>query len=166
LVEAGVRFITINSSLSVSDDASWDLHGTPPFPDLTALQQRIAPAYDRAYSALIADLHDRGMLETTLVCALAEFGRTPKMNPAGGRDHWPHCFTVSFAGGGVQGGRVLGRSDAWGAYPDDRPVFPPEIVATIFYSLGIDPQSQLPAQSAAPRPLVDSGYQPLRELFA
>jgi uncharacterized protein (DUF1501 family) len=121
--------------------------------------------YDQGYSALIEDLYDRGMLDKTLVCNLAEFGRTPKINPAGGRDHWPQCWTVYFAGGGVQGGRVVGKSDEIGAYPVERPVKPAEIVATIYHSLGMDLETHLPGPNGRPFPLVDYGAQPIMELF-
>jgi uncharacterized protein (DUF1501 family) len=138
LVEAGVRFVTINTFLTVFDEITWDIHGTKPFTSIEGMKNIVAPMYDKAYSALIQDLDQRGMLDATLVCNLAEFGRTPRVNPAGGRDHWPQCFTCYFAGGGVQGGRVVGSSDPIGAVPADRPVEPADIVATIFHSLGLD----------------------------
>jgi uncharacterized protein (DUF1501 family) len=121
--------------------------------------------YDQAYSALLEDLVDRGMLENTLVCNLAEFGRTPRINPAGGRDHWPQCWSVYFAGGGVQGGRVVGRSDAIGGVPAERPVEPSEIVATIYRSLGLNLETKLPGPQGRPFPLVDFGVHEIKELF-
>src|SRR3954471_20459896 len=111
LVEAGVRFVTINTFLTVFDEITWDIHGSKPFTSIQGMKDIVAPMYDQGYSALIEDLFQRGMLDNTLVCNLAEFGRTPKINPAGGRDHWPNCWTVKFAGGGVKGGRVVGKSD-------------------------------------------------------
>jgi hypothetical protein len=165
LIEAGVRFVTVNTFLTVFDDVSWDIHGSKPFTSIEGMKQQVAPMYDQGYSALIQDLSQRGMLEDTLVCNLAEFGRTPKVNPAGGRDHWPQCFTVYFAGGGVQGGRVVGASDPIGAVPADRPTEPPEIVATILHSLGLDLEAHLPGPSGRPFPLVDFGYREIRELF-
>ena len=129
------------------------------------MKNDVAPMYDQAYSALISDLVERGMLEDTLVCNLAEFGRTPRVNPAGGRDHWPQCFTTYFAGGGVQGGRVVGRSDPIGGVPDERPCDPGNIVATIFKSLGYNLESHLPGPAGRPFPLVDFGKQPIDELF-
>jgi len=96
---------------------------------------------------------------------LAEFGRTPKVNPAGGRDHWPQCFTVSFAGGGVKGGRVVGKSDPVGGFPAERPVGPGDIVATIFHSLGLNHKAMLPGPAGRPFPLVDFGNEPIKELF-
>jgi uncharacterized protein (DUF1501 family) len=115
---------------------------------------------------LIEDLKQRGLLANTMVAALSEFGRTPKVNPAGGRDHWPQCFTVSFAGGGVKGGRVIGKSDPIGGFPAERPVVPGELVATIFHSLGLDHEGHLPGPAGRPFPLVDFGCHPIRELFA
>jgi len=165
LVEAGVRFVTINTFLTVFDEITWDIHGSKPFTSIEGMKNVVAPMYDQGYSALISDLFDRGMLEDTMVCNLAEFGRTPKVNPAGGRDHWPQCFTVYFAGGGVQGGRVVGASDPIGAVPVDRPTEPPEVVATIFHSLGLNVESHLPGPAGRPFPLVDFGFREIRELF-
>jgi uncharacterized protein (DUF1501 family) len=126
----------------------------------------VAPMYDQAYSALIEDLDQRGLLDDTLVTTLAEFGRTPKVNPAGGRDHWPQCFSCTFAGGGIRGGRAIGASDPIGAVPADRPAAPSEVVATIFKSLGLDLQTELPGPGGRPFPLVDFGTREIRELFA
>jgi uncharacterized protein (DUF1501 family) len=125
----------------------------------------VAPMYDQGYSALLEDLAQRGMLENTMVCNLAEFGRTPKVNPAGGRDHWPGVWTVGFAGGGVKGGRVIGKSDEIGAYPAERPVTPANIVATIYHSLGIDLETELPGPQGRPFPVIDRGFEHIKELF-
>ena len=130
------------------------------------MKEQVAPMYDQGYSALIEDLHERGLLDDTMVTTLSEFGRTPKVNPAGGRDHWPQCFTCSFAGGGVQGGRVVGKSDPIGGFPAERPVEPGDVVATIFHSLGLNPGATLPGPSGRPFPLVDFGNEPIKELFA
>lgn len=165
LVEGGVRFVTVNTFLTVFDELTWDIHGTKPFTSIEGMKNIVAPMYDQGYSALIEDLDQRGMLESTLVCNLAEFGRTPRVNPAGGRDHWPQCFTCCFAGGGVQGGRVVGSSDPIGAVPADRPVEPADIVATIFHSLGLDYEEMLPGPSGRPFPLVDTGHREIHELF-
>lgn len=166
LIEAGVRFVTINTFLTVFNEVTWDIHGTLPFTSIEGMKNIVAPMYDQAYSALIEDLHDRGLLGDTLVCNLAEFGRTPRVNPAGGRDHWPQCWTSYFAGGGVQGGRVIGRSDAIGGFPAERPVGAPELVGTIYESLGFDLEQHLPGPAGRPFPLVDSGTKPIHELFA
>lgn len=165
LIEAGVRFVTVNTFLTVFDEITWDIHGSKPFTSIEGMRDIVAPMYDQAYSALLEDLTDRGMLGNTLVCNLAEFGRTPRVNPAGGRDHWPQCWSVYFAGGGVQGGRVVGRSDAIGGVPAERPVEPSEIVATIYRSLGLNLETKLPGPQGRPFPLVDFGVHEIRELF-
>ena len=165
LIEAGVRFVTVNTFMTVFNELSWDIHGSLPFISVEQMKKDVAPMYDQAYSALIEDLVERGMLDDTLVCNLAEFGRTPRINPAGGRDHWPQCWTIYFAGGGVQGGRVVGRSDPIGGVPVERPVEPSEVVATIYHSLGLDPETHLPGPQGRPYPLVDYGKHPIKELF-
>ena len=165
LIEAGVRFVTINTFITVFDEITWDIHGSKPFTSIKGMKEIVAPMYDQGYSALLHDLIDRGLLDNTLVCNLAEFGRTPKINPAGGRDHWPQCWTVYFAGGGVKGGRVIGKSDAIAGYPAERPVAPNEIVATIYQSLGLDLETELPGPNGRPFPLVDYGTKPIGELF-
>jgi uncharacterized protein (DUF1501 family) len=165
LVEAGVRCVTVNTFITVFDEITWDIHGSKPFTSIQGMKEIVAPMYDQGYSALIEDLSQRGLLDTTLVCNLSEFGRTPRINPAGGRDHWPQCWTVYFAGGGVKGGRVVGRSDEIGAYPAERPVTPSEIAATIFHSLGVDLETHLPGPASRPFPVVDFGTHPIKELF-
>jgi uncharacterized protein (DUF1501 family) len=166
LVENGVRFVTINTFLTVFGETTWDIHGSKPFTSIDGMKNVVCPMYDQAYSALIEDLHQRGMLDNTMVTALSEFGRTPKVNPAGGRDHWPQCFTVSFAGGGVKGGRVIGKSDPVGGFPAERPVEPGDLVATVFHSLGLDHKAHLPGPGGRPFGLVDFGRDPIRELFS
>ena len=166
LVESGVRFITINTFLTVFDEITWDIHGSKPFTSIAGMKDIVCPMYDQAYSALIEDLAQRGLLNDTLVANLSEFGRTPKINPAGGRDHWPQCFTAYFAGGGVKGGRVVGASDPVGGFPAERPVKPGDIVATIFHSLGLNHASHLPGPGGRPFTLTDLGTEPIRELFA
>lgn len=165
LIEAGVRFVTVNTFLTVFNEITWDIHGSNPFTSIEGMRNIVAPMYDQAYSALLEDLSQRGMLDNVLVCNLAEFGRTPRVNPAGGRDHWPQCWTVYFAGGGVQGGRVVGASDRIGGVPAERPVDPSEIVATIYHSLGLDLETKLPGPQGRPFPLVDSGKHEIHELF-
>ncbi len=165
LIEAGVRFVTVNTFLTVFNEITWDIHGSSPFTSIEGMKNIVAPMYDQAYTALLEDLGDRGLLENTLVCNLAEFGRTPRVNPAGGRDHWPQCWTSYFAGGGVQGGRVVGRSDAVGGVPAERPVDPAEVVATIYHSLGLDLETKLPGPQGRPFPLVDFGKHEIHELF-
>ena len=165
LIEAGVRFVTINTFITVFDEITWDTHGSKPFTSIAGMKDIVAPMYDQGYSALLEDLFQRGMLDNTMVCNLAEFGRTPKINPAGGRDHWPQCWTVYFAGGGIKGGRIVGKSDEIGGYPVERPVRPNEVVATIYKSLGLDLETHLPGPNSRPFPLVDFGTQHIKELF-
>ena len=165
LIENGVRFVTINTFLTVFDEITWDIHGSKPFTSIEGMKNIVAPMYDKAYSALIEDLHDRGRLEKTLVCNFQEFGRTPRVNPAGGRDHWPQCWTSYFAGGGVQGGRIIGRSDPIGGVPAEYPVGPAELVGTIYRSLGFDLETHLPGPAGRPFPLVDFGTREIKELF-
>src|SRR5689334_5329750 len=165
LVEAGVRFVTINTFITVFDEITWDIHGSKPFTSIAGMKDIVAPMYDQGYTALLEDLFQRGLLDSTMVACLSEFGRTPKINPAGGRDHWPQCWTIYFAGGGVKGGRVVGKSDDIGAYPAERPVKPSEVVATIYHGLGLDLHTELPGPNGRPFPLVDFGTQPITELF-
>jgi len=137
LVEDGARFVTVNTSDRPRGHLGWDMHGRRGFSGFADLRKSIAPRYDRAYYALITSLEERGLLDETLVCCLGEFGRSPQINPLGGRDHWTGCWTVYFAGGGVQGGRAIGRSDELGSHPLERPTSPREIAATIYHCLGI-----------------------------
>ena len=165
LIEAGVRFVTINTFLTVFNEITWDIHGSKPFTSIEGMKNIVAPLYDQGYAALIEDLADRGMLDDTLVCNLAEFGRTPKVNPAGGRDHWPQCFTTYFAGGGIKGGRVVGASDPMGGVPAERPTQPNEVAATIFHAMGFDLEIELPGPGGRPFPIVDFGTHEIKELF-
>ncbi len=165
LVEAGVRFVTINTGGETCREISWDVHGTKPFRPLQQLQKSVAPMYDQSVAALVEDLAERNRLRSTLVCSLSEFGRTPRVNPAGGRDHWPRCFSVYFAGGGVQGGQVIGASDQEAAVPIDRPVCPAEIVATVYHSVGLDVTSEIRDEQGRKFRLVEPGVEPIRELF-
>ena len=165
LIEAGVRFVTINTFLTVFDEITWDIHGSKPFTSIEGMRDIVAPMYDKAYSALIEDLTQRGLLDKTMVCNIAEFGRTPRVNPAGGRDHWPQCYTCYFAGGGVKGGQAVGASDPIGGVPADRPVDPGNIVATIYHSLGLNIEDHLPGPAGRPFPLVDFGKREIHELF-
>lgn len=139
LVEAGVRFVTIQGYVDTGIYA-WDHHWGI-FPHL---DQQL-PYYDNSYSALLNDLDDRGLLETTLVITAGEFGRTPKLNSEArgpGRDHWGRCFSVTLGGGGVKTGMVIGSSDKFGAEPEERPVSVADFVATVYRAIGLDPQRE------------------------
>jgi uncharacterized protein (DUF1501 family) len=161
LVEAGVLVVTVNMFRAVFGCLSWDMHanGHRLKVGLDDYRNLICPRFDVAYSALIEDLHQRGMLDDVLVVASGEFGRTPKFNPRGGRDHWVGVWTALFAGGGTSGGRVVGASDEQGAYPADRPTSPAELVATVYRSLGIDSQAVHRLLGGSPLP------EPIHELF-
>ncbi|HEX3149522.1 MAG TPA: DUF1501 domain-containing protein, partial [Gemmataceae bacterium] len=138
---------------------NWDAH----FKCGNQHKRYLLPPADRALSALIEDLDQRGLLDTTLVVAMGEFGRTPKINGEGGRDHWPHCYTVLFAGGGVRGGAVYGASDRIGAYPASDPVTPGDLAATIFWRFGLDPASEIRDPTGRPHRL--AAGEPIRRLF-
>ncbi len=147
LVEAGCPFVTVT-------DAGWDTHVQID----RALREGyvgghagMIPKLDQALAALLADLEGRGLLDETLVVVMGEFGRTPKLNSAGGRDHWPRAFSVLLAGAGVRGGQAVGRTDARGESPADRPVSPSDLARTVFTLLGIDPDREF--QTADGRPV-------------
>ncbi len=142
LVEAGVRFVQVNWTRWETDTAdapAWDTHAR----NAERLKEALMPPMDLAYSALLEDLHQRGLLDETLVVWMGEFGRTPRINPRGGRDHWGHVFSVALAGGGIQGGAVYGASDRLGAFPNWGRVEPQDLTATILHCLGIDPDTPL-----------------------
>lgn len=165
LIERGVRFVTVNMFETVFDEITWDIHGSRPFTDVAEMAKQVAPNFDQAYSALIEDLHDRGLWSTTMVHAMGEFGRTPKINPAGGRDHHPGVWTIIMGGGPIKGGRVIGESDELGYVPKTRPVTPGEVAATIYKGLGLDVHHDLPGPQNRPLPLVEYSVREIRELF-
>ncbi|HLF95434.1 MAG TPA: DUF1501 domain-containing protein [Planctomycetota bacterium] len=153
LVEAGVRLVTV-------DLRWWDTH----VEGVETMRHGFLPRWDRAYSALIEDLHERGLLETTMVLAWGEFGRTPKMNDKNGRDHWPHVFSAAMAGGSIQGGRAVGASDDKGAYPKDNAKTPQDVLATLYRHLGVDVHAEYLDHTGRPRVVLPSGT-PIQELF-
>ena len=165
LVERGVRFVTVNMFETVFNEITWDIHGSAPFSPIDCYKNEVGPNFDAAYASLIDDLSRTGLLSNTMVLAFGEFGRTPKINPAGGRDHHPGCWTVLMAGGPIKGGTVVGRSDEIGHSPKDRPVSPAEIAATIYRGLGISLDTELPGPQGRPLRLVDHGIEPIDELF-
>ena len=123
-------------------------------------------AESRVLSSLINDLSDRGILAETLVVVMGEFGRTPKINSAGGRDHWPNVFSVALAGGGVKRGQIVGSSDSLGELPQDNPVTPSDLAATIFTLLGIDPAHELHTSDGRPVRVAPDGARVVTELMA
>ena len=161
LVERGVPFVTVNHT-------GWDTHQ-----DIFTLKERYPtdrnahlPSLDRAFTALIQDLTERSMLDETLVVVMGEFGRTPKINSQGGRDHWPNVFSVVLAGGGVQGGQIIGSSDALGEFPRERPVTPSDLSATIYTLLGIAPSFELHTSDGRPVRVAPDGAKVVSELIA
>ncbi len=165
LIERGVRFVTVNMFETVFDEITWDIHGSRPFTDIAEMARLVAPNFDRAFSALLEDLGERGLLSNTMVTAMGEFGRTPKINPAGGRDHHPGVWTILMGGGPIKGGRIIGESDALGYVPKTRPVTPGEVAATLYQGLGLDPHRELPGPQNRPLPLVEYAVKPIKELF-
>lgn len=160
LIEAGVRFVTIQGYVDTGIYA-WDHHW-----GIFGHLDRQVPIYDRCYSALLNDLADRGLLETTLVITAGEFGRTPKLNKDSkgpGRDHWSNCFSLTLGGGGVKTGQVIGASDRLGAVPKERPVSVADFVATVYHALGLDPHEEFVAQGR-PMKMLPHGS-PVRELL-
>ncbi|MCX6609344.1 MAG: DUF1501 domain-containing protein [Acidobacteria bacterium] len=166
MVEAGVRFVTVNMFETVFDEITWDIHGSKPFSPISCYKDLVGPMFDHAYASLLEDLSQRGLLSNTMVVACGEFGRTPKINPAGGRDHWPQCWSILMGGGPLKGGTVVGASDEIGAYPKDRPTNPAEVAATIYKGLGIDLSLELPGAQGRPIPIVERGVEPISQLFS
>ncbi len=160
LVEAGVRFINVNDKIANGQLANWDSHEN----NFGRLKNDLLPPADQAFSALIEDLGARGILDTTLVVVLAEFGRTPKVNAHAGRDHWPDCFSVVLAGGGVHGGIIHGSSDRIGAFPAADPVTPGDLAATLFWRFGLEAKTEIHDLTGRPYRLAEG--EPLRKLFA
>lgn len=165
LIEAGVRFVTVNMFETVFDEITWDIHGSSPFSPIECYSNLVGPMFDNGFTSLVEDLSRTGLLDNTMIVATGEFGRTPKINPAGGRDHWPACWPVVMAGGGIQGGRVVGESDDIGGAPKSRPTTPAEVTATVYHGLGIELETELPGPQNRPIRVVDHGVEPIMELF-
>jgi uncharacterized protein (DUF1501 family) len=164
LVEQGVRTVTVNLFSALAGKATWDCHARPSAPaTLYDYRDRLGPQLDHAVAGLLDDLQTRGLYESTLVLVAGEFGRTPRINDAGGRDHWPGVWSMLVGGCGVQGGRVLGASDARGSAPAARPVHPGELVATVYERLGVDLASSFTVDEQPREPLVD--HAPIAELL-
>ena len=145
LVEAGVRFVTMTYG-------GWDMHD-----NIQQGMQGNVPAFDQAYAQLINDLEQRGLLDSTLVCVATEFGRTPKINATGGRDHWPKVFSITMAGGGIKRGSVYGSSNATSSEPEDDPLSVEDWAKTIYHCLGIDATKELMAPGNRPIEIVNGG---------
>ncbi|MEQ1825360.1 MAG: DUF1501 domain-containing protein [Pirellula sp.] len=163
LVESGVRFVTVYFSKGIGGNGSggWDTHQK----NFTELKDRLLPITDTTVPTLIEDLNERGLLKDTLVLWMGEFGRGPKIGDRDGkgRNHWPDCYTVMMAGGGVQGGAIYGKSDAHGAYPIENPVGPGDITATLYWALGIDPKGEIHNGQNRPMPIALGN--PIQSIF-
>ena len=165
LVERGVPFVTVNNT-------GWDNHlnlatyANRNPGDSRSASHALIPGLDKAIAALIGDLEDRGILDETLVLIMTDFGRTPKINSTGGRDHWPNCFSVAMAGGGVQGGQVIGASDALGEFVADRPITPGDLSSTIYTLLGLDPARELTTPQGRPIRLAPEDSKVIEDLLA
>jgi uncharacterized protein (DUF1501 family) len=165
LIERGVRFVTINHFDTVFSITCWDMHADGGSLNNTVMdyERHLLPQFDQAYSALLLDLEQRGLLKETVVATLSEMGRTPKINGKGGRDHYPPCWTNFLAGGNIKGGQVIGASDKIGAVPHEYPIDPPRVLATMYKGLGIDlDQVMMPGPGSRPIRLIDA--EPIPEL--
>ncbi|MBL8797321.1 MAG: DUF1501 domain-containing protein [Planctomycetia bacterium] len=152
LIEAGVHFVTVTNG-------GWDTHQN----NFRSLKDRLLPPLDRGYSALLQDLHARGLLDSTLVVWFGDFGRTPKVNPSAGRDHWATAGVACMGGGGVKTGEVVGATNQFGEFVTDSPVTPQDLAATIYHTLGISLHTWYKAQDGRPIELVPTG-KPIRQL--
>jgi hypothetical protein len=168
LVEAGVRFVNVYFSDSIGGQSprrgGWDTHGFNNTRMYPIIEKYHLPITDQTLPTLLTDLDERGLLDETLVVWMGEFGRTPKINQNISRDHWPDCYTVLLAGGGVKRGYVHGASDKNAAFPDRDGVRPDDLAATMFQLLGIDPQTEV--RDSAGRPLVIASGNPISEIVA
>jgi hypothetical protein len=151
LVEAGTRMVTLKWAPDAN--ATWDTHGQ----NFAKLKNELLPQLDASLASLLEDLEGRGLLDETLVVCMGEFGRTPKVNAQAGRDHWPRCYSLLLAGGGVRGGMVFGKSDRIGSDPAENPVTPHDLIATFYSLLGIAPETELPDQLGRPVRLAGDG---------
>lgn len=158
LVEAGVRFVTVH--YDCVDGYSWDSHRNS-----DDVKKSLLPTFDQAYSALLTDLDERGMLVETIVIATGEMGRTPKANAQWGRDHWSTLFSTTISGGGIPGGKCFGRSDKEAAYAIDRTVSPEDLAATVYHAMGIDHEMRLINSENRPASIVENGS-PVMELWS
>jgi hypothetical protein len=162
LLEAGVRLVTLYWGGKVNQpNPFWDTH----FNNNKRLKDELLPPFDQCFSALLEDLQDRGMLRETLVVCMGEFGRTPRFGQntgngvdQTGRDHWSQCYSLVLAGGAIEAGRVLGRSDRIAAYPADNPFTPPDLTATLLYHLGVNPEQKVQDGFGRPVPLSTGRY--------
>jgi hypothetical protein len=153
LVESGVTFVTVQAG------GGWDTHGD----NFKQLKTKLLPQFDRAVAALVTDLHERGLQDDVLVMAFGEFGRTPKINPQAGRDHWPGAMSILYAGGGLRVGQAVGTTSALAEYPTSKPYTPGCVLSTMYHVLGIDHKHAFHDQAQRPLPILSEG-EPIKEL--
>jgi hypothetical protein len=154
LVEAGVTFVTIQAG------GGWDTHGD----NFKQLKVNLLPKYDQAVAALVSDLHDRGLQDEVLVMAMGEFGRTPRINPQAGRDHWPGAMSILYAGGGLKMGQAIGTTDSKAEYPTSKAATPGSVLSTMYHVLGIDYRHSFYDQAQRPLPILNEG-EPIQDLI-
>ncbi|HTG45231.1 MAG TPA: DUF1501 domain-containing protein [Verrucomicrobiae bacterium] len=168
LVEAGTKFVTVYFSGNIGGQSTtgggWDTHGFNNTRMYPIIENYHLPITDQTLPTFLEDLDDRGLLDSTLVIWMGEFGRTPKINENASRDHWPDCYTVLLAGGGVKRGFIYGASDKNGAYPAENPVRPDDLAATMFYALGLDPHTHVSGVGNRPVPVAEGN--PIMDIFA
>jgi hypothetical protein len=161
LVEAGVPFVSVHQEIFKHYGHAYDMHEN----NFSMLKNHNLPLLDQVFPALVQDLEDRGLLESTLVIVMGEMGRSPRVNAKAGRDHWPQCGFSLLTGGGVKAGLVYGATDKHAAYPASDPVHPRDLVATIYHLLGIDPHLTVPDRAGRPVPIAHGG-EPLPSIIA
>lgn len=165
LLERGAKFVNVTFDLywgpvQIDYDA-WDTHTK----NFDILRKNKLPVFDQVYSALMQDLTDRGLIDETLVIVISEMGRTPKINGNAGRDHWTFCYSCLFAGAGIKGGTVYGASDSQAAYVQDKPISNSDVVATVYQTLGIDPETRVPDHAGRPVGIAQGG-EPIWDILA
>jgi hypothetical protein len=167
LIEGGVRYVTVNHFETVFGITCWDMHADGGGLNNTYLdyERHLCPQFDLAFTALIEDLEQRGLLKETVVAVLSEFGRTPRLNPRGGRDHYPDAWTNFLCGGNIRGGQVIGSTDKIGSKPHNNPIDPPQLLASIYHGMGINlDTTMMPGPGSRPIRLVEA--EPIRQLFS
>lgn len=167
LIESGVRYVTVNHFDTVFGLSCWDMHADGGGLNNTYLdyERMLCPQFDWAYTALLEDLEQRGLLKETVVAVISEFGRTPRLNGRGGRDHYPDAWTNFLAGANIKGGQALGATDKTGARPHDFPIEPPQVLASIYHGMGINlDTTMMPGPGERPVRLVEA--EPIRQLFS
>jgi len=166
LIEGGVRYVTVNHFETVFNLTCWDMHADGGGLNNTYLdyERHLCPQFDLAFTALVEDLQQRGLLEETVIAVLSEFGRTPQLNGRGGRDHYPAAWTNFLCGGNIRGGQAIGSTDKLGAAPHDYPIEPPRLLASIYHGMGIDLETTM-MPGLGGRPISLNKAEPIPELF-